>query len=264
MKKIFQKYKDKNRLVKTIFLGFCFLLLFSAYSAAQNQKELNNAGENWIQQVVMVELYSQENCSTCPKAAFCLEDIAWEYGTEKVILLEQHLWGDGYDTPETNNRYDWYTGDSKKATPDVFINGMSTRIQGLGCDNIEKNYNNYRQLIDKELEKITPIKIDGSKTFSGKRIRVFGSIQNKGDQPIKDIFFCGMIYEEGEDTGKLYLVRDIFPPFEIKLLYPGEKIELQLESERILDDSIKQEYYHAVMFIQEKDSKNVLQAIYIP
>ncbi|HDK25553.1 MAG TPA: hypothetical protein ENG48_00510, partial [Candidatus Atribacteria bacterium] len=66
---------------------------------------------------VLVELFVQESCLTCPTAEFCLEDLAWEYGTSKFILIQEHLWGDGYDTPETNARYDWYVGDSKKGTP---------------------------------------------------------------------------------------------------------------------------------------------------
>jgi len=33
-----------------------------------------------------------------------------------------HIWGDGFDTTETNARYNWYTGDGKKGTPDTFFN----------------------------------------------------------------------------------------------------------------------------------------------
>lgn len=54
-----------------------------------------------ISRVVLVELFIQATCPDCPHVEFCLEDLVWEYGLEKLILLEEHLWGDGYDIPET-------------------------------------------------------------------------------------------------------------------------------------------------------------------
>ena len=39
-----------------------------------------------VPRIVLVELFVQEGCLTCPTAEFCLEDLAWEYGTSKFIL----------------------------------------------------------------------------------------------------------------------------------------------------------------------------------
>jgi hypothetical protein len=97
----------------------------------------NNDSPKTVPRTVLVELFVQEGCLTCPTAEFCLEDLAWEYGISKFILVQEHLWGDGYDTLETNARYDWYIGDGKKGTPDVFINGLTKRLQGLACDCVE-------------------------------------------------------------------------------------------------------------------------------
>ncbi|MCK4240102.1 MAG: hypothetical protein KAX30_00640, partial [Candidatus Atribacteria bacterium] len=71
----------------------------------------NDSPKNVPLRTVLVELFVQEGCLTCPTAEFCLEDLAWEYGTSKFILVQEHLWGDGYDTLETNARYNWYVGD---------------------------------------------------------------------------------------------------------------------------------------------------------
>jgi len=98
--------------------------------------QINNSPKT-VPRTVLVELFVRGGCLTCPTAEFCLEDLAWEYGTTKVILVEEHLWGDGYDTPETNARYNWYVGDSKKGTRDLFIDGLNKRIQDLSCDCIE-------------------------------------------------------------------------------------------------------------------------------
>ena len=99
-----------------------------------------------------MELFVQEGCLTCPTAEFCLEDLAWEYGTSKFILVQEHLWGDGYDTAETNARYNWCVGDGKKGTPDVFIDGLTKRLQGLYCDCVEGNYECYKDAIDDVLK----------------------------------------------------------------------------------------------------------------
>ena len=111
-----------------------------------------------------MELFVQEGCPTCPTAEFCLEDLAWEYGTSKFILVQEHLWGDGYDTPETNARYDWYVGDGKKGTPDVFINGLTKRFQGLSCDCVEGNYECYKDAIDEELTRPPLVELSAVKT----------------------------------------------------------------------------------------------------
>ena len=118
-----------------------------------------------VPRTVLVELFVQEGCLTCPTAEFCLEDLAWEYGTTKFILAQEHLWGDGYDTPETNARYNWYVGDSKKGTPDVFINGLTKRLQGLHCDCVEGNYECYKDAIDKELTRLSLLEISASKNI---------------------------------------------------------------------------------------------------
>jgi len=117
-----------------------------------------------VPRTVLVELFIQEGCTTCPTAEFCMEDLAWEYGATKLILVEEHLWGDGYDTPETNARYDWYVGDGKRGTPDVFIDGLTKRLQGLSCDCIEGNYECYKDAIDEELTRPSLLEISAIKT----------------------------------------------------------------------------------------------------
>ncbi|MCK5767341.1 MAG: hypothetical protein KAH35_03065, partial [Candidatus Atribacteria bacterium] len=48
---------------------------------------------NTVPRTVLVELFVQGSCLTCPTAEFCLEDLAWEYGISKFILVQEHLWG---------------------------------------------------------------------------------------------------------------------------------------------------------------------------
>jgi len=97
-----------------IFLLLC-LIIFILASNPLGIFALKGDFSKNVPRVVLIELFVQENCSTCPTVEFCLEDLAWEYGTGKLILVEEYLWGDGYDTPETNARYNWYVGRVKKA-----------------------------------------------------------------------------------------------------------------------------------------------------
>jgi len=91
-------------------------ILFSySIDSDANSEDLNLS--NSIPRVVLIELFVQATCTTCPPAEFCLEELAWEYGPEKIILLEERIWDDGYDIPETNARYDWYAGEGVKGTP---------------------------------------------------------------------------------------------------------------------------------------------------
>jgi len=227
---------------------------------------------------VLVELFVQGGCLTCPTAEFCLEDLAWEYGTTKFILVQEHLWGDGYDTEETNARYNWYVGDSKKGTPDVFINGLTKRLQGLACDCVEGNYECYKDAIDKELTRpslleLTAIKTPhprikygaGSNPLSNTIIE--GIVKNVSDIPLKDLAVCGMLGKEGDEPGLYNYIQDIFPFQNMPPLLPGATFnfkfipEISFTPESMIDD--EKEVLHLVIFVQNTITKEILQAFYI-
>ena len=262
-----------------------------------------------VPRTVLVELFVQEGCLTCPTAEFCLEDLAWEYGTSKFILVQEHLWGDGYDTAETNARYNWYVGDGKKGTPDVFINGLTKRFQGLACDCVEGNYECYKDTIDKELTRpslleLTAIKtplpqgekeenkessqeekekdeepLQGVEEAKGENkegelieenvlnIIIEGTVKNISDTSLKDLAVCGMVGKEGDESGLYNYIQDIFPFQNIPPLLPGETFsfkfvpEILLAPESEIDD--EKEVLHLVIFVQNKETKKILQALYI-
>jgi len=255
-----------------------------------------------VPRTVLVELFVREGCLTCPTAEFCLEDLAWEYGTTKVILVEEHLWGDGYDTPETNARYNWYVGDSKKGTPDVFIDGLNIRLQGLSCDCIEGNYECYKDAIDEELTRPSLLEISASKTphpnplpqgergeveespqgveeakeedkegelIEGKVLNIIieGTVKNISDIPLKDLAVCGMVGKEGDESGLYNYIQDIFPFQNMPTLLPGETFSFKFVPEISLapESEIDEEVevLHLVIFVQNLKTKEVLQALYI-
>jgi len=227
----------------------------------------NNHSLKTVSRTVLVELFVQEGCLTCPTAEFCLEDLAWEYGTSKFILVQEHLWGDGYDTPETNARYNWYVGDGRKGTPDVFINGLIKRFQGLFCECIEGNYECYKDAIDEELTRSSFLELSASKTISESKYIIEGTIKNISDTPLKDLAVCGMVGREGDESGLYNYIQDIFPFRNMPPLLPGDTFsfkfipEISLVPESEIDD--EKEVLHLVIFVQNIETKEILQALYV-
>ena len=220
-----------------------------------------------IPRTILVELFVQEGCLTCPTAEFCLEDLAYEYGTTKFILVQEHLWGDGYDTPETNARYDWYVGDGKKGTPDVFINGLTKRLQGLACECVEGNYECYKDAIDEEFTRPSLLEISASKTIIDSQYIIEGTVKNISDIPLEDLAVCGMVGKEGDESGLYNYIQDIFPFQNMPPLPPGAAFsfkyipEISLSPEYETGD--EKEPLHLVIFVQNLKTKEILQALYI-
>jgi hypothetical protein len=252
----------------TFILLIIFLLTLSGNNTLTPQIFAQNTDSSKnVPRIVLVELFVQEGCLTCPTAEFCLEDLAWEYGTSKFILVQEHLWGDGYDTLETNARYNWYVGDGKKGTPDVFINGLTKRLQGLACDCVDGNYECYKDAIDMELSRPSLLEISASKTLIESDYTVEGTIKNISDTPLKDLAVRGMVGKEGEESGLYNYIQDIFPFQNIPVLLPGVTFsfkyipEISFTPESMIDD--EKEPLHLVIFVQNTETKEILQALYI-
>jgi len=251
---------------------FIFLIIFLLTLSGNNILDPQVFAQNTdspkiVPRTVLVELFVQEGCLTCPTAEFCLQDLAWEYGTSKFILVQEHLWGDGYDTPETNARYNWYVGDTKKGTPDVFINGLTKRLQGLYCDCVEGNYECYRDTIDKELTWPSLLELTASKTITEDEYIIEGTVKNVSDTPIKNLAVCGMVGKEGDEPGLYNYIQEIFPFQNMPTLLPGATFnfkyvpEISLAPESEIDE--EKEVLHLVIFVQNTETKEILQALYI-
>ena len=268
--------KLNKRIIYTLFLvfavfGLLFLISFSQEQTKIQSDETNleNDGNgfkinNEVPRNVLIELFINANCTHCPKAAFCLEELAWSYEPGRVILVEAHIWGDGYDIPETNARYDWYAGDGIKGTPDAFFNGLSERIQGLCCDcgDIDKNISAYQEIIDEQLSRTSPVKIDAKFEICGEKIIIQGNLVNKGHSMLRNLFLSGMVYYEGDETELFYLVKDIFENQDICQLAPMEEKKFSFVSDLNLSDVEDSELdrYYCVVFVQDRLTKEVLQS----
>jgi hypothetical protein len=281
----------KEKLFIFIFLIIFLLALPNGNILTSPVFAQNTASPKNVPRVVLVELFVQEGCLSCPTAEFCLEDLAWKYGTKKLILVEEHLWGDGYDTLETNARYDWYVDvdSDKRGTPDVFINGLTRRLQGMACNCVEGNYTCYKEAIDKELTQPPLVELsavktphpnplpqgEGEKTKESPQgekgeekvlnIIIEGTIKNISDTFLKDLAVCGMVSKERDESDLYCYVQDIFPFQDIPLLLPDDTFNFKFTSEISLDqeDDREKEKLHFIIFVQNLETKKVLQAFYI-
>jgi len=234
-----------------------------AYSQESQEGETGSSSSE-VPKNVLIELFINADCTSCPKAAFCLEELAWSYEPGRVILLEEHIWGDGHDIPETNARYDWYAGYGVKGTPDAFFNGLSERIQGLCCDcgDIDENISAYQEVIDEQLAKNSPVTINAESSVWGGKIIIQGDIANKSHSMLHNLILSGMVYYEGDESELFYLVKDIFDGQDICQLAPMEEKKFSFVSDldlSELEDSELDRYY-GVVFIQNRLTKEVFQS----
>jgi len=265
--------KKINFLLIIIFILFCITFIIF-YNFAEEQKAVDSpvsANKNMlntgIPRNVLIELFINADCTTCPKAAFCLEEIAWNYEPGRVILVESHIWDDGYDIPQTNARYNWYVCSGIKGTPDTFFNGSSERVQGLCCDcgDIDENITAYQEIIDKHLARTSPMEMKAIMEICTDKIIIQGSITNRSHSLQHNLMLSGMVYYEGDESEFFYLVKDIFEEQDICQLAPLEERKFSfishLDLMGIEDEELDR--YYGVVFVQEKLTKEVLQSFLI-
>jgi hypothetical protein len=257
LNKIIRFFFQKN------FIAILLLIIIS-YFLSINHITCASGEDESIPQSILVEIFVNLDCSTCSQAAFCLEDLAWELGSDQMLLLEAHIWDDGLDTPETTKRYNWYVGDKIPGTPDVFINGMAERIQGLPAKDIDAIYEYYFNKIETELNKLCVIELGAYYVKENNQWAIQGFLKNCGEQELKDLIISGIYFLEGEETSQLYLVRKIIDYEKIDLLYPGETHELfyDCQKSRKIDESGLEDC-RLVILVQEGKSKNILNSILV-
>jgi thiol-disulfide isomerase/thioredoxin len=90
-----------------------------AFTPSEGEEEEEPSGDR----VVLVELFNTDGCSASALINPIMEDLAQQYGTKQIILLEEAGWGK-YSTPETMERFDWYVPGTKH-TPFIAFNGLS-------------------------------------------------------------------------------------------------------------------------------------------
>lgn len=113
-------------IILSIFMGCNDLSPGFTPSEGEGEGEAEATGER----VVLVELFNTEGCAASKVANPIAEQLAEEYGTDKVILVEEAGWG-VYSTTETTERFSWYVP-GEKHTPFIAINGLNETLGSVG------------------------------------------------------------------------------------------------------------------------------------
>ncbi|HER25195.1 MAG TPA: hypothetical protein ENO17_09125 [Candidatus Atribacteria bacterium] len=214
------------------------------------------------ERVVMIELYMAIGCSNCELVEPILEQLAEEYGNNKVVLVEEAVNWSEYTTPEVSERYDWYftPGSADRGIPNILFNGLNENwIHGYA------NYQTIKSKIDAELDKGAKILITlDPRNSNANTTTISGTIENVSSSSLNNLEINGMIFIERTEEELQYSVTDIFDE---------QKIEIDsLASEASLDFSFNLEginwsgdNIHGVILVQapESSTKEILQAAYV-
>ena len=167
-------------------------------------------------------------------------------GPGKLLVLQYHA-GDEYATPETEAKVQEY---KVRGFPSIFFNGGNSVVGGGSS-----NYDQYSNVVNRELAKQSSVSIAGVMTSSGGTLSLDVTITNISDSPITGVKLMAVIYEDIGTEEHHYVVRDILPPSEIASLSAGETQTFSLSSDSL--DNLPS--LRAVLFLQSS-SGEVLQS----
>lgn len=92
-------------------IGVVVCLLVGCIPTTPPGGEGEDEGEEEVNRVVMVELFTQEGCAQCGVVEPILEKLAKEYDRDKVVFVEERAYGI-YSLNEIRDRYNWYLPNS--------------------------------------------------------------------------------------------------------------------------------------------------------
>lgn len=248
----------KKLLLTLLVIGLIACLFVGCNVVPPTEGEGEGEGEEEVTRVVMVELYSQEGCASCAVVEPILEQLADEYGSDEVILVEERAYGI-YSLDEIRDRYEWYLpSTSDRGTPNILFNGLNQKIHG------SSTYVAIKSKINLELGKEAKMSISATRSSDSTTTTISGTIKNIGSSTLDNLVINGMIFKDQGETGIKYLVTDIFAEQQVVVstLDSGSSYNFSFTLEEI---NWVVNNVHGVIFVQDTDSskKEILQAFYV-
>ncbi len=177
----------------------------------------------------VVELFTSQGCSSCPKADAAFEKLAHDSG---VIALSYHVdywnylgWNDTLSTPDNTRRQYAYAaglGRSNVYTPQAVLNGRS-HLNGGDLRGIERQI---ADLANKKQALDTPVSIE----LDDDCIRI-GVAAGTGNAHVVIAYFTPQLdvrIEKGENAGKTISYHNVVSSIETIGMWEGEALKLQL------------------------------------
>jgi len=239
---------------KIIFLfGILSVSLF-IYSFTIESNENDNS-------FAIVELYTSQGCSSCPRADKVLEEIAEVYKNKNVIPLSFHVdywdrlgWKDTFSKHEFSQRQYAYAESFKSAqvyTPQMIINGKTEFNGG--------NKTTAFRLIDTSIKKKGVVKFTGKINELSNELSVVYTISNTQ----YNLYNINVVLvknkekvaiKRGENSNRQILYNNIV--IDLKTVKANKSGKVQLAK----PNRYKKEEYTVILFLQEKDNGAIIGA----
>jgi hypothetical protein len=244
------------------------------------------------ERAVLVELFTGAMCPPCVAADLAFDGLAKAYSPREVVLLEYHLHIPGPDpltNADTEARLKYY-GNEVEGTPTIFFNGKSAAPGGGGKDDSREKFAEYCKVIDPLLEKPAPLKLQADAARSGDKIRITAAVSGLDKPGEKMRLRLALVEEWARYQGgnglpyHHHVVRDMpGGPQGLALTKEADKQEVTVDLNQLrarlgnyLEEFTKNARpfngswpltlydLRVVAFVQNDDSKEVLQAVEVP
>jgi len=249
----------KKLLVILVIIGLIVCLIPGCTPTVPSEGEGEGEGEGEpeeVSRVVVVEIFMADGCSTCAVIEPYLEQLAEEYGTDKMILAEVAVWGK-YSTPENYDRFKWYFP-SSAGTPYTAFNGLNQQVPG------NSSYSVLKSKVDSELAKTARVALTVNRASTNSLTTITGTVKNVYSSTLNNLVINGMLIKSHGEIGFNYSVTDIFEEdkIEVSSLAPDESFEFTFTLENYNWDGNQTK---GVIFVQLPNAykKEILQALYV-
>jgi hypothetical protein len=242
---------------------------------------------------VLVELFTGTMCPPCVAADLAFDGLEKTYSPKDVVLLQYHLHIPGPDpmtNGDTEKRGEFY-GRALRGTPSIFFNGKADAPGGGSREDAEDKYNEYRAVIEKQLEQPGAVHIEASAERKGDKIAISASVKGleKPGETMRLRFALvedWVRYKARNGTNYHHRVVRALPggPAGVALLKKDLEHSVTVDVNDIraglskyLDEYVKNESpfpdaqrplrmqsLHVVAFVQNDDNYEVLQAVDVP
>ncbi len=242
---------------------------------------------------VLVELFTGAQCPPCVAADVAFDALGKSYSSKDVVLLQYHLHIPGPDplTNETAEDRQEYYGDEVRGTPSIFFNGMAKAGGGGPKSAAGRKFAQYKQVINPMLREDAPATIKAQAKKDGSKVNINVQVSDLKKMGEKVRLRIALVEDWARYAGRNgltfhhHVVRD-FPggvegfPLKDKSFKKSLSVnleQLRKEISKYLDDfaaingsfingqpRLRLKDLRVVAFVQDDESKEVLQAVEVP
>lgn len=234
-----------------IFLLFCIGLLAPprffqlTYANPVNQTNLP------FPRKVLMEFFTSTWCGPCATYGYLADELVEELGPNKVILCRNQCRNDGLNTPETDNRYNYY---AIMGVPAVMMSGRFQSHPGETAKN--------RENVNKLLDEKSPFRI--SMKYSNDSVLINclnGTSQAYSHLQLIVLLYEKLVFYEGQNGEKVHknVVRD-YMENETGISFPLQSNQSRNYSVEIAYPLDPEKEFCLVSFLQDTTTKEVYQA----